>query len=111
MDIDGLLTEHTNEIAALTRRLLEHISAAAKWDDQRVYAGWHGVGFHHPEFGYVVGIFPRATSVRVLFEHGHLLGDAPFVEGSGKTRYVDLTTWHAGRVAAVDDMLDRALAP
>lgn len=111
MTIEELLEQHTPRIAELARRLIDHVGAAAEWSELRVYSGWHGVGFHHSELGYVVGVFPRPSSVRVLFEHGHLLGEAPFVEGSGQTRYVDFTRWQAGRVAAVDDLLDRALAP
>ena len=46
-----------------------------------------------------------------LFEHGRLLGTAPFFEGSGQTRYVEFTEWDVDRVATVDEVLDRALAP
>ncbi len=110
MDVDSLLAEHTDEVAALAHRLLEHISRGADWVDRRVYPGWHGVGFHHVELGYVVGVFPSADSVRVLFEHGNLLGKAEFLEGSGQTRYVDFEEWDTQRVATVDDLLDRSLA-
>ena len=111
MDVAPLLAEHTDEVATLTRRLLDRVSAASDWADTRVYRGWHGVGFHHPQLGYVVGVFPRSGFVRVLFEHGHLLGDAAFVEGTGKTRYVDFEEWDEDRLATVDDLLDRALSP
>jgi hypothetical protein len=37
---------------------------------ERVYRGWRGVGFRHPEAGYVCGIFPRDGVVELLFEHG-----------------------------------------
>lgn len=111
MDVESLLAEHTDEIATLFRRLVNHITEAAQWTDRRVYAGWHGVGFHHGELGYVVGVFPREDSVRVLFEQGHLLGEAEFLKGSGQTRYVDFTEFGTARVATVDDMLDRALSP
>lgn len=110
MEVDSLLAEHTDEVAALTRRLLEHISRAAEWVERRVNPGWHGIAFHHVELGYVVGVFPRADSVRVLFEHGNLLGKAEFLEGSGQTRYIDFEKWDPQRVATVDDLLDRSLA-
>ncbi|MDJ0923164.1 MAG: hypothetical protein QNJ77_01275 [Acidimicrobiia bacterium] len=110
MTIDELLDEHTTEIAALTRRLLGHLAAATDWSETRVYAGWHGVGLHHVDLGYVVGIFPRADSVRVLFEHGHMLGEAPYLDGSGQTRFVDFECWDDARLATVDDLLDRALS-
>jgi hypothetical protein len=111
MDIADLLAEHSDEIGDLARRLLDHVAAASDWADTRVFPGWHGVGFHHAELGYLVGVFPRSDSVRVLFEHGRLLGTAPFFEGSGQTRYVEFTEWDVDRVATVDEVLDRALAP
>lgn len=110
MDAAELLAEHTSEIADLARRLLDHVEDRADWAEARVYPGWHGVGFHHPDLGYVVGVFPRRDSVRVLFEHGHLLGDARFLEGTGQTRFIDFTEWDPLRLETVDDLLDRGLA-
>jgi hypothetical protein len=109
MTVDELLEDHTPDIGALTRRLLGHIENAAHWSEMRVYPGWHGVGFHHADLGYVVGLFPRADSVRVLFEQGQMLGKAPFLEGAGPTRYVDFEAWNTARLDTVDDLLDRAL--
>ncbi len=109
MTVDDLLADHLPEIAELTRRLLDHVAGSADWAETRVYAGWHGVGFHDRDAGYVVGVFPRAESVRVLFEHGHLLGDAPHLEGTGQTRYVEFATWDEARLAVVDDLIDRSL--
>ncbi len=109
MDVDTLLAQHTPGIADLARSLIEHIAAAADWSAHRVYPGWHGVGFHHAVLGYVVGVFPRDDSVRVLFEQGHMLGTAPYLEGNGQTRYVSFSTWDQGRLETVDDVLARAL--
>ncbi len=110
MTIEELLDQHDPAIAELCRRLLEYIEAAAAWSERKVYAGWHGVGFHHGALGYVVGVFPRAADVRVLFEHGYVLGEARYLDGSGQTRYVDFAEWDESRLATVDEMLDRALA-
>ncbi len=110
MTLDELLAGSPPSVASLTRRLVDHISASAEWKDIRVYPGWHGVGFHHRDHGYVVGVFPREDGARVLFERGHLLGRAPFVEGGGQTRYISFETWDGARIAAVDDLLDRALS-
>lgn len=109
MTIDELLDEHTEAVAGLASRLLAHLADAVDWSETRVWPGWHGVGFHHAEAGYVVGVFPRHDHVQVLFEHGHLLGDAPYLEGTGQTRTVTFTEWDAARLAVVDDLLDRAL--
>ena len=110
MTVEELLAVHTPHIADLAERIIDHLHHRASWAETRVYAGWHGVGFHHAEAGYVVGVFPRDESVRVLFEHGHLLGDAPYLEGSGQTRVIDFGDWDADRIASIDDVLDRALS-
>lgn len=36
---------------------------------------WQGVGFHHPEAGYVCAIYPAAERPLLLFEHGTSLVD------------------------------------
>ena len=109
MTIDELLAEHTDDVAALASRLIAHLSDAADWADTRVWPGWHGIGFHHGDAGYVVGVFPRRDRVQILFEHGHFLGDAPFLEGEGQTRTIEFTDWDEDRLGVVDDLLDRAL--
>ena len=110
MTIDELLQQHNPEVGELCRRLVDHIRTAADWSQLKVYPGWHGVGFHHADLGYVVGVFPRQDDVRVVFERGELLGRAPFLEGTGQTRYVTLSAWDGPKLATVDDILDRALA-
>lgn len=110
MTIDELLDQHEPVVATLCRRLIDHIEAAARWSELKVYAGWHGVGFHHGDLGYVVGVFPRRSDVRIVFEQGHLLGRAPLLDGSGQTRHVDFAEWDEARLATVYEILDRALA-
>lgn len=60
---------------------------------ERVYPGWHGLGFHNPDVGFFCGVFPLADSVRLLFEHGALLDDHDglLTGGGSQTRYVELT--------------------
>ena len=110
MTLEELLAAHTYPIAELARRLIDHVESAAEWSKTKVYPGWHGVGFHHADAGYVVAVFPRATSVRVLFEQGRMLGDADYLEGFGQTRSIEFTEWDLDRLAVVDDLIDRALA-
>jgi hypothetical protein len=57
---------------------------------ERVYLGWDGIGYRHPEGGYVCAIYPRDEEVRLLFEHGVRLEDPDgLLEGQGnQTRYV-----------------------
>jgi hypothetical protein len=42
---------------------------------ERLYPGWRGVGFHHPEADYVCAIYPAAERPLLLFEHGTALED------------------------------------
>jgi hypothetical protein len=60
---------------------------------ERVYRGWQGVGFRHPEAGYVCAVFPRGDRVDLLFEHGVGLPDPDSaLTGSGtQTRSLPLT--------------------
>ena len=57
---------------------------------ERVYAGWDGIGYRHPDAGYVCGIFPRDDGVRLLFELGARLDDrVGLLRGEGsQTRHV-----------------------
>ena len=109
MTIAELLADHPQSIRDLSVALLDHVRTAAEWSDERVYVGWHGVGFHHVARGYVVGVFPREGEVRVLFEHGHMLGDVPHLEGNGQTRWLTFIDLDDERLASFEELLQRAL--
>jgi hypothetical protein len=59
---------------------------------ERVDRGWDGIGFRHPDAGYVCAIYPQADHVRLLFEHGVRLDDPKGVlEGTGsQTRHLTI---------------------
>ena len=65
---------------------------------ERVYRGWDGIGFRHPDAGFVCAIYPRGPEVRLLFEHGARLDDPEGVlEGDGaQTRHVTVREPHDG---------------
>src|SRR5688500_1880941 len=90
---DQLLDDHCADIAALARDLRTVILDARPELTERVYQGWHGLGFHHPERGYVAAIFPGKCSVSVGFEHGADLPDPHgLLRGTGKRlRYLHFT--------------------
>ncbi len=91
--LDRLLVDHDPHVVDLTLRCREAILDAMPDATERVYLGWHGLGFHDPAAGYVCAIFPDADHVRVGFEHGHLLSDGR-LEGTGKrVRYLVVPTW------------------
>lgn len=60
---------------------------------ERIYTGWRGVGFRHPEAGYVCAIYPRSDWIVLLFEHGASMPDPDgILLGDGKqTRFVRVT--------------------
>ncbi len=84
-----LLDEHP---AAAPLALWTRAIVRAADDDlaERVYRGWRGIGFRHPEAGYVCGVFPKEDGVDLLFEHGASLADPEGVlEGAGtQTRVI-----------------------
>jgi hypothetical protein len=70
-----MLAAEPPAVAALVRRLRAVVLDAHPDLRERVNPGWHGIGFHHPRGGYVVGLFPRGGGVNVGFEHGADLPD------------------------------------
>jgi hypothetical protein len=73
--LDRMLATEPPAVAALVRRLRAVVLEAHPDLRERVNTGWHGIGFHHPRGGYVVGLFPRDGGVNVGFEHGADLPD------------------------------------
>lgn len=111
MTIDELLAEHTPDVAELTLRLRDAIRADHPVLSERVYRGWHGIGFHHPQAGYVCALFPGDDRVRLGFEHGHLLtdNDGLFDRGDGQVRYLSLTEWRPDLSEALTELIDEAI--
>jgi hypothetical protein len=108
LSIEGLLEEHSPEVAELARHVIVLIRSVIPDATERVYPGWHGIGFHHPTAGYVCAVFPATDHLRVGFEHGHLLADPAgvFDPGGRKVRYItvrDLTADLAARIAGFVD--------
>ena len=64
------LEPRTWRLAAWRR---ERVRAADPDLAERVYRGWKGLGFRHPEAGYVCAVFPRTDWAVLLFEHGAAL--------------------------------------
>jgi hypothetical protein len=93
------LTERHPDALELALWVRDAVLAAEPDLSERVYRGWDGIGFRHPEAGYICAIYPRESEVRLLFEHGTLLDDPEgLLEGEGtQTRYVT--------VRAVEDRL------
>jgi hypothetical protein len=70
-----LLGSYDAEVAETALTLRERVRQTHPEMTEKVYHGWRGLGFHHPEAGYVCAIFPRARSVYLSFEWGVRLPD------------------------------------
>jgi hypothetical protein len=86
----ALFAEHTPQVAAAAAWLRQVVLDALPDAREVVYPGWHGLGYHHPEAGYLCAVFPRADDVLLGFERGVLLDDPHgLLSGEGRTvRYV-----------------------
>lgn len=80
-----LLASFDPEVAETALTLRERLRTSHPEMEERVYQGWRGLGFHHPDAGYVCAIFPRSGSVYLSFERGARLPDPEGrLVGSGK---------------------------
>ena len=104
-DVHDFLTDSHPGLAALALWVRETVLAGEPDLTERVYLGWDGIGFLHPDAGYVCAIYPREQDqeVRLLFEHGvHLDDRESLLEGAGtQTRFI--------RVRERDDRLAAAI--
>jgi hypothetical protein len=102
---DFLLNSHPG-LADLALWVREAVLAGEPDLTERVYLGWDGIGFRHPDAGYVCAIYPRdqEQEVRLLFEHGVRLDDPEgLLEGAGtQTRFI--------RIRVEDELLAAAIS-
>lgn len=73
--LDRLLDGLQEEIATLTRRLIELVRACQPGFSPQVKFGWRSVNFRHPQAGFVCAVFPHRDRVELVFEHGRQLSD------------------------------------
>ncbi len=111
MTPDELLAKYPPDVEALGQRLRAFVHGLLPEAVERAYPGWHGIGYRHPQAGYVVGLFPHEGSVRLLFEHGvHLPDPEGILTGDGsQTRYVELAEWDEAMVPALEDLVAAAV--
>jgi hypothetical protein len=90
-DVRAFLVERHPEQAELALWLRAVVRGAEPDLSERVYRGWDGVGFRHPDAGYVCAIYPKPDGVRLWFEHGAALRDPErLLEGDGRGRFIAL---------------------
>ena len=94
-EADAYLRSEHPHAAGVATWTLAALRAADPDLEARVRRGWRSVSLHHPDVGYVCGIFPAAGGgVRVFFEHGGTLPDPEGVlEGEGlRGRWLPITS-------------------
>jgi cytidylate kinase len=109
--LSSLLADHTREVADLTQVLRAVVRSALPMATEKINLGWHGLGYHDPDAGYVAGIFPGDESVKLGFEHGVELSDPEgLLEGDGsRVRYVVLDEWDDQLQEPITDLLEAAV--
>ena len=102
---EDILRDHSPEVRQIVGVLQKLITDTLDGLTEKAYPGWHAIGFRHPRAGYICGIFPYETTVRLIFEKGVLLSDPHGVlEGDTKQiRFIEITD--AGQVP--DDAVRR----
>lgn len=90
MTPEDILADQAPDIRATAEALRKLIAHTAPDAIETAYPGWRGIGYTHPEAGYICAIFPYLGTVKLGFEFGVLLPDPHgLLEGAGKQlRYV-----------------------
>ncbi len=113
-DVHDFLRDSHPGLADLALWVREMILAGEPDLTERVYPGWDGIGFRHPDAGYVCAIYPREQEqeVRLLFEHGVRLDDPEgLLEGAGtQTRFIRVRERDARLAATIGRYVRAAVA-
>jgi hypothetical protein len=111
-DVHDFLVERHPALADLALWVREAVLTSEPDLLERVYRGWDGIGFRHPDAGYVCAIYPREQEVRLLFEHGARLGDEErLLEGAGRqTRFIRVRERDDALAAAIGRYVQAAVA-
>lgn len=106
------LSERHPEVLKLSLWVRQLVLDAEPDLGERIYEGWDGIGFRHPDAGYVCAIYPRGEEVRLLFEYGARLEDPDgLLEGKGsQTRYVSVREADAGLAPTLASYVTEAVA-
>lgn len=96
---EDILRGHTPDVQATTERLRAIILDAAPELTEKAYAGWHGIGYTHPQAGYVCAIFLHEHNVKLGFEHGASLYDPDGLlkPGASQGKQVRYLEFHTGQ--------------
>jgi hypothetical protein len=70
VNADEILSRHGPEGERAGRWLRNVLEASGLGLHERPRAGWISLTYHHPDAGYVVGVFPRDGRAELVVEHG-----------------------------------------
>ena len=115
MTPEDVLAPYPPRIAALAQRLRGIVNRTMPEADERAYPVWKGIGYVHPQAGYVCGIFPNRDHVALAFEFGVLLHDPERLLRPGRTsakkvRYLEVRTARDIRAKAIKTWLEQSVA-
>ncbi|WP_020393410.1 DUF1801 domain-containing protein [Kribbella catacumbae] len=111
LTVKDLLQGHTINVVTAALWLRDLVRSTIPDASETVWPGWHGIGYRHPEAGYVCGIFPHESNVKLFFEYGADLPDpAHILTGSGR-RGRSVAIDHPDQVppARIIDLIDAAI--
>ena len=110
-DAEAVLDGHTPDVYGLAQWLRRAVKSADQDLSERVYTGWHGFGYHHPDAGYVCAVFPREDDVLLAFEHGADLADPEqrLTEGGRQVRHLVFSDRSSHPFAAVRGFVGAAV--
>jgi hypothetical protein len=111
-EAERYLREHHAGVAELALWTRDIVLRADPELRERVYRGWRGVGYRHPDAGYVCAIFPSGDAVDLLFEHGASMADPDGVlEGGGtQTRLLRIAAPSPERARLITRYVQQAIA-
>ena len=111
-DVEAYLREHHAASAEIALWTCAAVRASDLDLRERVYRGWEGIGFRHPEAGYVCGVFPRSEWVVLLFEHGASMPDPEGVLlGEGiQTRFIRIDAPSEETASLIERYVQQAIA-
>ena len=110
---DAVIDAHgtsISKLAAEARRIIEH---AVPELTSKANPGWRAITYHHPDAGYVLGLFPFADRVDLAFERGATLVDPDRLFEPGdhlkRVRYVRLRPGKRVRRSSLERLLHAAV--
>lgn len=90
---EDILRDHSAGVRRIVDTFRELITDTLDGLTEKAYPGWHAIGYRHSRAGYICGVFPYDSTVRLIFEKGVLLSDPQGVlEGDTKQiRYIEVS--------------------